>query len=114
MDDVLLSEWLDDFSFMSFIGSSQDDDLIVFSNWKRSDSVFFSKIFRKSCRHNCVSDVRRSGEVSFSRFSSAASNFDVSLHVEYTYGYYNIFMVEKLNKYPFLLIPKQYWIILIT
>ena len=82
MDDVLLSECLDDFSFMSFIGSSQDNDLVVFSNWERSDSVFFSEIFRESGRHDCVSDVRRSGEVSFSRFSSAASNFDVGLHVD--------------------------------
>ena len=32
VDDPLLSEDLDDFAFVSFVGASQHDDLVVFSH----------------------------------------------------------------------------------
>ena len=44
MNNPFLSEYLDDFSLVSFMVSSQDDDLIIFSDRKGSKTVLFSKI----------------------------------------------------------------------
>ena len=43
MDGPLLSVNLDDFSFVSLSGSSENDDLIVFSDREGPDSVFVSE-----------------------------------------------------------------------
>ena len=80
MDGPLLSVYLDDFSFAAFSGSSEDDDLIVFSDWECSDSVFASESFGEGGGHDSVSEVRGCREMGFSLFSSAAANLDVSLH----------------------------------
>ena len=44
VNDPFLSEDLDDFTLVSFMISSQDNDLIIFSNWEGSETVLFSKI----------------------------------------------------------------------
>ena len=89
MDDPLLSEYLDDFALVSFMSASQDDNLVILSDWEGSETVFFSQIFRKSGRHDGVSDVRRSCEMGSSGFSSWAGDLCVGLHN------YLIFMVLK-------------------
>ena len=80
MDDPFLSEYLDDFALVSLVSTSQDHNFVVLSDWKGSEAVLLSQVFWKSGWHDGVSDVRRSGEVGSSGFSSGAGDLCVGFH----------------------------------
>lgn len=45
MDGILFSVNLNDFAFMALVSASNDDNFIIFSDWDRSDIMFFAKVF---------------------------------------------------------------------
>ncbi len=92
MNYPFLSKYLDDFSLVSLVGTSQDDDLIVFSDWEWSEAVFFPQIFGKGCWHDGISNVWWSWEVGFSAFPSWAGDLGVGLH--FVVIYKKIFIIN--------------------
>lgn len=62
----------DDLSLFLFVGASDNDDFVVFSDWHASDSVFLSEVLGKRSAHQGVSNMGRSLEVGPSLDSSGA------------------------------------------
>ena len=71
---------LDNFTFVTFVSSSNNDNLIILTDGNWSNTMLFTKVFWKGSGHNTMSDMRCSSEVCFSCFSSAAGDLDVSFH----------------------------------
>ena len=44
MDDPFFSEYLDDFSLVSLVSASEDDNFIIFSDWEGSKAVLLSQV----------------------------------------------------------------------
>ena len=80
MDGPFFSEYLNDFAFSAFSTSSKNDNFVLFADGKWSNPVFLSEIFRESRTHDSVSNMRRSGEMGSSLFSTTTTNLNVSLH----------------------------------
>lgn len=58
-----------------------DLDFIVFAYWHRLNVVFAPQFFGQRCRHNPASDVRRSGEMQFTRLASGRRFENVEFHI---------------------------------
>lgn len=86
MDHPLLSVYLDDLSLAALASATEHNDLIVFTDGKRTDSPFLAQVFGEGRRHDSLPNVGGSGEVSSSLFSSAAADLNVGLHSPKFYG----------------------------
>lgn len=61
-----------DLSLFLFVGSSNNDDFVVFPDWHAPDSVFLSEVLGKRSAHQGVSHMGRSLEMGPSLDSSGA------------------------------------------
>ena len=86
VDHPLLSVYLHDLSLAALASAAHNNDLIVFTDGKRTDSPFLAQVLGESRRHDSLSNVGGSGEVGSSLLSSAAADLNVGLHSPNFYG----------------------------
>jgi len=81
VDDELLSvDGLDSSGGLSLVVTSDNHDLVILSDWERSDVVLGSEFLGKRSGHDLASKMGRSVEVSASLLSSGSRDGCVKLH----------------------------------
>ena len=82
VDDVLLTIALGNLTLSVGEVSSDNHDLIIHSNWKRSNVVLLSELLGERSRHSDASLAGRSIEMSLSLLSCLRADVWIEFHLE--------------------------------
>lgn len=69
MDDVLETVDGSDLAFATFVGSADDGDLVILSDWDGADIVLLTELLAQRCAHDSTSNAGRCLKMSLARFS---------------------------------------------